>query len=137
MNKVTVLNERQNLLTLEIIDKSRGVICNLNKEPFYNCQICTIGAFANILDYNLEDQKDSLAEIYKYINKTELLIDIKRGYESKVTSLFNPDEIIFKQQYINNTGSEMTMYLLQFRRMLERYTTEKANSTKVADKVKF
>lgn len=99
------------------------------KEPFGNCQICIIGAFNNLLTNlrTLEERQDALITIYKErAQKSELMIDVKSGFAKEIEELFLPKEIIFKTPYINNTGSSMIVYLLQYIKMIDRVTTERS-----------
>jgi hypothetical protein len=104
----------------------------LHKEPFHNCQICAIGNFAGFLSSLADNNiaQDYLVEIHKETNKTQLLIDVKDSWANRIESIFNKNEIIFKQPYTNNTGSHMIMYMLQYTKMVVRVKEERKSIIK-------
>ena len=90
----------------------------ITQSPFYNCQIYTIGGFANLIeDYYISNEigvKKTLELIQETVGKSRLVIDITNynRYTSVVEDIFK-DDIVFKQEYRNNTGSDMVMYMLR------------------------
>jgi len=113
----------------KIISASTGAeYGHVHSNPFSNCQISCYGAFCNLISNtnSLKERQDILQEIHnKALGKSELIIDVTSSYAKQVEDLFKPEEIIFKQPYVNNTKSEMIIYLLQITTMLGRVRAER------------
>lgn len=99
---------------VQIGDYKTGIIAY--ESPFHNCQIYTIGSFDAILtgQYTKHRVKEVLETIQYSMDKSRLVIDITNNssYTSVVEDIFK-DAIVFKQEYQNNTSSEMVMYMLK------------------------
>lgn len=105
---------RAPIYEVQVGDYKTGVIAY--ESPFHNCQIYTIGSFDTILTgvYTKHRVKEVLEAIQYSMDKSRLVIDITNAddYTSVVEEIFK-DNIVFKQEYENNTSSEMVMYMLK------------------------
>lgn len=98
---------------------------NIYLNPLHNCQIYSIGSFELLLgsedtldlneyDYTIEHTRDIISQIHKITGKTQILIDVYDDHEERVDLIFKDNsDIIFKQPYVNATGSDMIMYLIR------------------------
>lgn len=89
----------------------------VTSSPFHNCQIYTIGGMSSILEdgYYQHHVKDILKEIQSHIDKSRLLIDIYNTTSNHriISSIFSEEDVVFRQDYQNNTTSQMSVYLLR------------------------
>src|SRR5882757_11158315 len=87
------------------------------ESPFHNCQIYTIGSFEQLVfGFTTRDYlKKALEQIQYTVGKSRLVIDVQNDTQlhEAIEKIFTSDYIVFRQDYINNTGSEMTMYMLK------------------------
>ena len=82
--------------------------------PFGNCQTFSIRNVFNILKQ--KEAEEILRILIKRHSKTQLIVDVKKEYAKNFLDLFLPEDLIFKQDYTNSTGSKMVMILVKTNR---------------------
>lgn len=85
----------------------------LNDEPFGNCQTYSIAYLCCLLRYlsSKNERIKVLKEIDQKAKKNQLICDISREFESDLEECFPREDLIFKNQYVNNTKNLMTIYM--------------------------
>lgn len=101
--------------------KAMGDVLHIVSAPTANCQIQSIYNFSGLQQYTDNDIITLLKVGWEGTqSKTLFLIDTYQSAEVLVRRLFEKDEILLQTNYLNNTGSNMCLWLVQIKSMLRR-----------------
>lgn len=101
--------------------KAMGDVLHIMSAPTANCQIQSIYNFAGLQQYTDNDIITLLKVGWEGTqSKTLFLIDTYQSAETLIRRLFENDEILTQTNYLNNTGSNMCLWLVQIKSMLRR-----------------
>lgn len=112
--------------------KAQGSIAKLYADPTGNCQIQCMSTFCNILALPREEAMKVIAYTWNNsMRKTLLLVDIPKSSMACMKNIFIDSEIVVEAPYVNNTKSNMCLYLVQIEQMLNRESLIIADSSKL------
>ena len=88
----------------------------VDKNPFGNCQVLAIGQVISLFEAKKEDRLEVLNKCFCSSNKRQAVIDIKLNKEGLklIEETIVPNfEIMWRQDYINGTGSNMANMMIK------------------------
>lgn len=118
VSKLTLVKEKSNDDYKLYYLPDRLVYITLSRNPTSNCQLFSVGQ-ANII-FEYENALEILAFLYQSAKKNRLLIDVETKYTSLVEKVFSPEDIVFKDNYVNSQYfTKMTMFMLKTDKIAE------------------
>lgn len=93
--------------------------------PFGNCQIYSVAQAKHILYCNRDTAIQAFTDIFQIVQKNQMMIDIPYFMQGAVDEIFKGC-ITLKTPYINTTGNEMVIYLINMSKFY--YNDEKIES---------
>jgi len=81
------------------------------KSPTMNCQTYSIANMEFIIAR--DNLKELLIEIQERVQKNQILLDVGRGWVEKLDKVFPKEDFLIRSDYVNSTGSKMTMCLIK------------------------
>lgn len=113
---VEILGEYTSVYKLYVNNSDIGGVY-ITKSPLSNCQTYCLGGINNIIYIYRDDSLEILKEIFLRVEKKQMLIDISEKWFQKFENLIKKENFIFSTPYVNSTGSNMVMCLVNMYRL--------------------